>query len=183
MERKFLEDFGLEKGQVDAILNASSHDIGKKKAELKTVTVQRDELQEQLNAVQDRLKAFEGIDVEAMNSEIEELKKNLAAKDEEFQSQLEERTFTDILSKEIDKLKGRNAKSVIAQLDIEGLRASSNREEDIKTALGELKDSAPYLFETDRTIPVITQGANPKKSKSLRSFNSTTDLNEHRLIK
>ena len=59
MQRKFLEDLGLEKEIVDKIMS----DIEKTKARLEA---ERDNYKEQLETAQNALKEFDGIDVKEL---------------------------------------------------------------------------------------------------------------------
>lgn len=77
MERKFLEDMGLEKESVDKILNAHSADIGaqiklaaKAESERDAAIEARDDLQSQLDGLQQQLQAFEGVDVAELQGKL-----------------------------------------------------------------------------------------------------------------
>lgn len=65
MERKFLEDLGLEKEAIDKVLNANSADIGKAKEEVTVLTAERDGLKEQLETA--------GTTIEEMKSQASEV--------------------------------------------------------------------------------------------------------------
>ena len=60
MQRKFLEDLGIDKDVVDKIMAENGADINKTKESLNT---QITELTEQLSTAKDTLKGFEGVDV------------------------------------------------------------------------------------------------------------------------
>lgn len=160
MDRKFLEGFGLKKEQIDSILDTASDDIGKMKSDLEKVTAERDGLQGKLEAVEKSLKQFEGVDIDSLQGEIKKLKDDLAAKDTAYQQQLAEKDFASALSEAITAAKGKNVKAVTALLDVDVLKGSNNRREDIKAALDGLKESDPYLFESGKQEPqIITIGS------------------------
>ena len=61
-------------------------------------------LQNQLKTATDGLKAFEGVDVNALNGRITQLTNDLAAQAAAHKKQLDERDFNDALKTELDKL-------------------------------------------------------------------------------
>lgn len=99
-------------------------------------------LDDKVKTTEEALKKFEGVNLEELNSQIETLKSDLAKKDEEYNSQLADRDFQDILKDSITSAKGRNAKAITALLDLEALKASKNQKEDIAVALKGLTEAA-----------------------------------------
>ena len=74
MKREFLQNFkvgdqSIPEEVIDAILNENSHDIG----ETKKIFADYDLIKEQLQTAKDRLKSFENVDVNKLQSEIEKL--------------------------------------------------------------------------------------------------------------
>ena len=65
MQRKFLEDLGLEKEVIDKIMTENSNDINNVKKKSET---ERDNYKEQLETAQTALKEFEGIDVKSVTA-------------------------------------------------------------------------------------------------------------------
>ena len=59
MKRKFLEDMGLSKEQVDSIMDENGRDIEAMKSE-------RDNYKSQLTTAQETLKSFEGVNVQEL---------------------------------------------------------------------------------------------------------------------
>ena len=59
MERKFLEDLGLEKETVDKILDQNSADIGKHIKTIGTLELERDGLKTQLSDANRQLEGFD----------------------------------------------------------------------------------------------------------------------------
>lgn len=98
-------------------------------------------LDDKVKTTEEALKKFEGVNLEELNSQIETLKSDLAKKDEEYNSQLADRDFQDILKDSIASAKGRNAKAITALLDLEALKASKNQKEDIAAALKGLTEA------------------------------------------
>lgn len=154
MERKFLEELGLEKEAVDKIMAQNGKDIETHKASAETATKDRDTYKGQLDDVSKKLKAFDGVDIEGLRGEVDTLKKDMATKEAGFQSQLADRDFEALLTAGIADAKGKNPKAITALLDIEALKTSKNQKEDAAAAIKALADSDAYLFgETQETTP------------------------------
>ena len=149
MQRKFLEDLGLEKDNIDKIMAENGADINKTKDGLNT---QITELTEQLNTAKETLKSFEGVDVKDLQGKVSQLTTDLATKDTEYQQKMADRDFSDMLRTVITTAGGKNEKAVMALLDIDNLKVSKNQETDIKSAIEACQKENGYLFGTQEPI-------------------------------
>ena len=113
-----------------------------------------------------------------MQATIDKLQEDLKAKDEEYARKEADRLFTDTLSDAIKSAGGRNPKSVMPLLDIEGLKASKNQGEDIKKALETVKESDAYLFGADEPIknPVGATGGSGGGNSALAAMRAAAGL-------
>ena len=112
-------------------------------------------LTEQLESTKEALKKFDGVDAESLNKQIAELNDALKNKDAEYQSKIADRDFNDMLKDAITSANGRNAKAIIALLDVDALKASKNQKEDIATAikaLTEAEDSKMLFGESEPDV-------------------------------
>ncbi len=100
---------------------------------------QLDTANAQLQTAQDGLKAFEGVNVEELRGQITKLQNDLTA-------QAEAHAFDNELDTAIRTANGKNTKAIRGMLDVEALRSSKNRADDIKTALEALAKSDPWAF-------------------------------------
>lgn len=151
MERKFLEELGLEKEAIDKIMTQHGKDIEAHKTTAENAAKDRDTYKGQLDEVSKKLKAFEGVDIDKLKGEIETLKTDMAIKEADFQSQLADRDFQALLTAGITEAKGKNPKAIAALLDIDTLKASKNQKEDTAAAIKALAESDAYLFgEADK---------------------------------
>lgn len=98
-------------------------------------------LNDQLTTTKEALKKFDGVDADALNQRIKDLEKDLETKDSEYQAQIADRDFQDLLKESIATAKGRNAKAITALLDIDALKASKNQKEDVAAALKALTEA------------------------------------------
>lgn len=122
------------------------------KAEFDNAVTQRDAHKSSLDAVNEKLKEFEGVDVADLKGQIAKLQDDLKAKDDEYAAKEADRAFNDALTEAIKTAGGRNAKAVMALLDIDKLKESKNQGEDIKKALETVKESDAYLFGANEPI-------------------------------
>lgn len=149
MERKFLEGMGLDKEVIDKIMAANGKDIETHKANAEGVATERDALKEQLATVQETLKKFDGVDVDALKGEVSALQESIAQKEQDFAGQIAARDFDSLLNEGITAAKGKNAKAIKALLDMETLKTSKNQKEDMAAAIKAISESDSYLFETE----------------------------------
>ena len=91
------------------------------------------------------------MDIEALRGEVETLKKDMAAKEADYQNQLADRDFQSLLMAGITEAKGKNPKAIAALLDIDALKASKNQKEDTAAAIKALAESDAYLFGDSTT--------------------------------
>lgn len=115
-------------------------------------------LEKTLEDTQKKLKAFDGVDAEALNKQIEELKGDLEKKDAEYKERMADRDFNELIQKSIGDVNGRNAKAITALLDLEALKASKNQKEDVAAALKALSEAedSKMLFGEPEPNPVGT---------------------------
>ena len=98
-------------------------------------------LQGQLKTAQDGLKAFEGVDVNALNGKIQELQSSMA-------SQADGYAFDSLLDGAIRDAKGKNVQAIRGMLgDLAPLRASKDRSADVKAAVDALVNENAWAFE------------------------------------
>lgn len=126
--------------------------------ELEKKEAQIAELNDKLKTATDGLKAFEGVDVDQLKGQISKLTSDLEAKDAEWANKFKEEQFNNLIGTEIAGYKGRNDKAIRALLDMDALKASQNQQNDVKAALGALKEANPYLFEDESQPPKYAGG-------------------------
>lgn len=150
---EILKEYGLEVPEdKKAEFDKTWKENYRTKADYDKVVEQRDTHKASLDDVNEKLKAFDGVDVEKLNGEIKKLQDDLKAKDDEYAAKEAERTFMETVKEAIKTAGGRNEKAVMALLNIDELKASKNQGEDIKKALETAKESDAYLFGVDEPI-------------------------------
>lgn len=118
-------------------------------------------LTEQLDSTKEALKKFDGVDAEDLNKQIADLNEALKNKDAEYQAQIADRDFQDMLKDSIATAKGKNAKAITALLDIGALKASKNQKEDIAAALKALAEAEDSKMLFGEAEPTVVGNGNP----------------------
>ena len=120
-------------------------------------------LTEDLNAEKKRadtavetLKGFEGKDFDAITRDRDKWKKDYEDTVAAHKKEQEDREFNSVLEAAITDAKGKNAKAIMALMDLDKLRGSKNQEKDIKAALDSLRTDSGYLFEDNGGDPKFT---------------------------
>lgn len=142
-----LNDFGLEVPEdKKADFDKAWKENYRTKADYDKAVEQRDNYKSQYDTATAELDKFKDVKPEEMQATIEQLRKDLKAKDDEYATKEAERLFNDTLDKAITEAGGRNAKAIRGLLDIEALKGSKDQTADIKKALDAAKESDAYLF-------------------------------------
>lgn len=176
MQRKFLEELGLEKEIVDKIMAENGSDIEKAKSKLEA---ERDNYKSQLETAQAALKEFEGIDVKELNGKIATLTADLETRENEYQARIADMEFNSVLDGAITKSGARNAKALKALLDIDMLKASKNQTDDINAAIEKVKAENDYLFETETPLPHIVSKGGGLPNGKMTLTQAMKYANEH----
>ena len=108
------------------------------------------------DAAVETLKGFEGKDFEAITKERDEWKRKHDENQQKYQQEQEEKEFNSVLETAITDAKGKNAKAIMALLDMDKLRSSKNQEKDIKAALDAMRSESGYLFDDNGGAPAFT---------------------------
>lgn len=174
MKRKFLEELGLEKEQIDKILDENSQDIGKAKGDLESVQEElktaKTEIETLKGQVKDRDGQLETLknstgDVESLKEQIQNLQNDNKAKDEAHAAEVRRLQREAIDSTLLTSADAKNPKAVLALLDeiddsvdLEGYKAKRSEQ------LEGIKKSDAYLFNAKNTKSTV-KGAEPGQGK------------------
>lgn len=120
--------------------------------EVTRLRTSHDNLKGQLDDAKKTLKSFEGVDVADLKGQIAKLTGDLAAKETDYKNKLADMEFSTALDSALSASGAKNTKAVKALLDIDKLKASSNRDSDIKSALEAVKSENDYLFVSNEPV-------------------------------
>ena len=125
--------------EIQWLMDQHGASLTREQAKVTAIQAQLDTANAQLKTAQDGLKAFEGVNVDELRGQITKLQNDLTA-------QAEAHAFDSELDTAIRTANGKNTKAIRGMLDVEALRSSKNRAEDIKSALEALVKSDPWAF-------------------------------------
>lgn len=167
MKREDLTAKGLTPEQVEFVMSEYRKEFNPLKAE-------RDSYKTQLDTAQAALEAMKGVDVTGLQGQITDLREKLKGKDSEIEKIKSDYAFDAALKEAIKSASGRNEKAIMALLDIDALKGSKNQENDIKTALDDLKKENDYLFQNTNVPRVVsvTSGINPEAQTKKEQANA-----------
>lgn len=123
------------------LMDENGSDINREKAKAEAVQKQLDDATGQLAAVQEKLKAFDGVDVDKLRGESDKLRQEIADLKDGW-------AFDSLLDGAIRDARGRSVKAIRGMLDLAALKASKDRSADIKAAIEGLAKENPWAFDT-----------------------------------
>lgn len=158
MKRKFLEDMGLTKEQVDSIMAENENDIEAAKGDLEQIKAELEQAKTQLQEANTTIDGFR--DYDQVKGQVEEYKAKYEQSKAEYEAQIADMKFGTALEAAITAAGGRNAKAVKALLDVDALKASKDQTADIKAAIEACQKDNGYLFGSNEPInnPVAPTG-------------------------
>ena len=175
MKRKFLEDMGLEKEQVDKILDENSQDIGKAKGDSEKIQKDLDaanaEVESLKGQISDRDKQLETLknstgDVEGMKQEIAKLQADNKAKDDAHAAEIKQLKIDAAIDSALTGAKAKNntaVKALLKDLDKAEL-AEDGTIKGLAEQIEVLQKSDAYLFDTTTKKQTQVKGAKPGES-------------------
>ena len=175
MKRKFLEDMGLEKEQVDKILDENSQDIGKAKGDSDKVQKDLDaanaEIESLKGQVSDRDKQLETLknstgDVEAMKQQIADLQKANKDADDAHKAEIKQLKLDAAIDSALTGAKSKNnvaVKALLKDLDKAEL-GEDGTVKGLAEQIEALQKSDAYLFDTTTKKQTQVKGAKPGES-------------------
>lgn len=175
MKRKFLEDMGLEKEQVDKILDENSQDIGKAKGDSEKIQKNLDaanaEVESLKGQVSDRDKQLETLknstgDVEGMKQQIAKLQADNKAKDDAHAAEIKQLKIDAAIDSALTGAKAKNntaVKALLKDLDKAEL-ADDGTIKGLAEQIEALQKSDAYLFDTTTKKKTQVKGAKPGES-------------------
>lgn len=131
---------GITEEQLNWIMTENGNDINREKSAAEQFKTQLANANAQLKTAQEGLAAFDG------KKKPEEYEADIAKLKADMQSQAEGFAFDNALNTAILGKKGRSVKAVRALLDLDALKGSKDRSNDITKALDEAAKANPWAF-------------------------------------
>lgn len=165
MKREFLQnikvgDQTLPKEVIDMIMDENGHDIEAVKAKF----ADYDTIKTQLEEAKTTIQSFkdQGQDIEAARQKAAEWENKYNQAIADHEAEKAEREFMADIVDEITRRRGRNKDAIIGALgkdQMDALRSSKNRKDDIKAAFDKFQPDNSYLFDGEQTPPPYAPGA------------------------
>lgn len=159
---QILSDAGVE--LTDEQKTTISKEMGENYKTIADWQKQHDKVQnltEQLESTKEALKKFDGVDAEALNKQIADLNDELKNKEAEYQNQIADRDFSDMVKGLIAERKGINEKAIMALLKIDELKQSKNQKDDAIKALDALVEAEDSKMLFGNSEPDVLGKGNP----------------------
>lgn len=141
-----------------------SEEIGKgfvAKADFNTIKDVKKDLENKLAEAGTTIEGFKAMDIDGIKRAAEDWEVKAKQAEKDAAAKIAEMEFNTLLDGTITSSKGRNAKAIKALLDVDSLKASKNRTEDITKALEALKTENGYLFDSEGAPPPRVVGGAP----------------------
>ena len=135
------------------------------------IEAERDGLKEQLDSVNNTLKAFDGVDVDGMKRQLEEAQKKAEDDEREFNARLTEREFDDALREAMDEYKfsSEYAKTAImAEVKSKGLPMVDGKIVGLGEVMDGIKKRDENAFTSNKPVAQFTSSFNTDSNDGKR---------------
>lgn len=172
MKKEELQKLGLTDEQINEVFKMNGQDVNNAKSELENAKKELEDYKAQFTSTQAELKKLQELKPEELSKQVSDLNEKLASQKADFEKQIADRNFNDLLAKTVTTAGGREAKAIMPFLDIEALKASKNQEADIKTAIEAVKSEHDYLFASTEPVKnaVSSTASNANASNTALDF-------------
>lgn len=159
MKREFLEQLGLEKEQIDKVLDAHMKEIGEEKAKRTKAEENADALTKQLNDSQKALSDIQKdtADAESLKAKVAELQEQIKADSEAHAKEMHDKDISFAVDNAIRNAGGLNTKAIKALL--ENTDSFDFAEDGTVKGLG---DQLTHLAEAEDSRMLFKQDTPPK---------------------
>ena len=140
MERKFLEDLGLEKGTIDKIMGEHGKSVETEKGKTAAKAAELETANNSLKQLQETVKKYDGKDPDKLDADLKALQ-------EKYNADVESLKLGSALDMAIVKSKAKNPKAVKALLNMEAIKLDADKLTGLEDQMAKLKESDAYLFE------------------------------------
>lgn len=174
MERKQLEELGLEKDVINKIMDLNGNDINNIKQEKEVLEQEKTNLSEQLKSANAKIEDFSKLNVDEIKEEAKKYKEEFEANQKEMQNKLKQQELEHKIELSLTKQGAKSIKAAKALLDIDKLNETDKVDEELEAQLTNLTESASYLFQGQQT-----QGKNIKivdKTGQAGTYKSKEDI-------
>ena len=184
MKTEELKDLGLTDEQISGVFKLNGMDIQSYKdikVQKETLEKNYESLKDQLDTANKTIEDFKGVDLEGLNSQIDDYKKKYEESELKRKKEIENLKLDNFIDKGLFKAGSRNNKAIKSLLDMDALRESKNVSDDLTAQIKGLKETDPYLFKDSESQDTQAMGkANATPKKKLEDMTYLEMLEAHK---
>lgn len=165
MKTEFLKGFNLSQEEIDKIMAENGKDIAAEQKKADKIIQERDSyklkaenLENQVNDANDEIQKFKDMDMDGIKQAADGWKQKAEKAKSDADAKISELKFEHALSEALTGAKAKNAKTVKALLDMDGLKLNDGKIIGLEEQLSQIKEENDYLFESDEPAPTIVKG-------------------------
>ena len=172
MKREFLKNLGLTEEQTNQVMAEYGKGIDAEKSKIETKDKEIDSLKEQVKTANETIDSYKDMNIEEIKESLDDYKQKYEESEEEKNNIKNNATLKDALIKTgtID------SDILIKLLDRETLEFNDEEIKGLDTQIEKLKESKPFLFETDNSGSDNNLGFNSYVPPNSNTANSGSDL-------
>lgn len=160
MKREDITALGIEdKDVLDKILALNGADIEKQKTSVTALTTERDNYKTQLDAANQQIEQFKGLNVEQIQQAADSWKSKYETAEADYQSKIAERDYNDAALAAVADVKftSKAAKSAfLSALKEKQLKLEAGKLIGFDDVLNQAKADDPSAFASDKPVPKFT---------------------------
>ena len=149
MNKEQLEALGLDAEQIKEVFKLNGIAVNNAKGDLDTKETELANTKKLLEEANTKIESFKDLNVDEIKKQAEDYKKNYKELEVKAKEDMEALKFEHELESAIRDSKAKNVTAVKALLDIESLKSSTDRKQDIQKALEATKADNDYLFQDE----------------------------------
>lgn len=169
MKRKFLEDLGLTKEQVDSIMAVNGDDIENAKSDFENIVKERDSLKTTLVERDNQLEVLKKStgDTDVLKQQIEMLQKDNASVKEAHEAEMKKIQIESVVTNALTVAGAKNIKAVKALLDLESAELEGDSIKGLADQLLKLQsgEDSKFLFNESKETKNNFTGVKPGERK------------------
>lgn len=169
MTREFLEEMGIEKENINKILNKYHEGVKEYKdsaEKVKTLEAETSSLKEQISQRDKDLKELKKVDAKELETKIAELEEKNKTLQAESESKLLETRKNLMLENSLMKANVKNSKAIKGMLELDKITINGDELDGLDDQIKALKESDSYLFNIEEPIKTIDLGSQHSSQKN-----------------
>lgn len=168
MTREFLEEMGIEKDNINKILDKYHEGVKEYKdsaEKVKTLEAETTSLKEQISQRDKDLKELKKVDAKELETKIAELEEKNKTMQETHDKEMSETRKNLMLENSLMKANVKNSKAIRGMLDLDKITIDGDELTGLEDQIKALKESDSYLFNIEEPTKTIDLGSGHSNEK------------------